>query len=350
MATRITLRVGTGRDVHHAWGATAALVAAGFEVHVQTCAEAAAALPAASWFDYTQCSSVTARWADPVPGSVAVDACLGPGETSAARIQVLEQPAGVLLRPCADGDATIRLEAAAAGRPYADAVVDAVRYVHPPRDDLAGLRIVVTSGGTREPVDPVRIITNLSSGKMGQALARAARDRAAEVTLISTTDTHPRLAGVRLVVAPDVAAVRQAVLAACADGADAVIMAAAISDYRPRSVATHKVKKTPDGAHWELETVSNFVPEIPPGVLRVGFAAETDSDLDAARTKLARRGFDLLCLNNVSLPGVGFDVDTNQVTIIDREGVRHTTGVLPKIVVADRILDELRSYPGVGRR
>ncbi|WP_212822760.1 phosphopantothenoylcysteine decarboxylase [Catellatospora sp. TT07R-123] len=263
-----------------------------------------------------------------VPGVLVAVPETGPGQRLALRL---------------DGGSA-RLEPAEDGLPFVEAVLDAVVAAYGRRvGGLAGRRIVVTSGGTREPMDPVRFITNRSSGKMGFALASAARDRGAEVTYIATSAQVPAPAGVRVVLAPSVAQLRAAVLEATGS-AHVLVMAAAVSDFRPAAVASGKIKKGPSGMSLALETVANFVPEVPAGVLRVGFAAETDSDLDRAAAKMRQRGFDLLCLNDVSRPGVGFEVDTNKVWILDGTGVRVETDVLPKSAVAHRILDEVEAF------
>jgi phosphopantothenoylcysteine decarboxylase/phosphopantothenate--cysteine ligase len=152
-------------------------------------------------------------------------------------------------------------------------------------------------------------ITNRSSGLMGHALALAARDRGASVTLISSAHQMPSPCGVDRVGFHDVESLRNAVLMASA-GAD-LVMAAAVSDYRPKTVSTQKIKKSDESLTLELGTVPNFIPEVPPGVLRVGFAAETDPDLAKAAVKLASRSFDMLCLNDVPRLDAGCEVDTN---------------------------------------
>ncbi len=208
------------------------------------------------------------------------------------------------------------------------------------RGDLAGRRVVITAGGTREPLDPVRFISNYSTGKMGYAIAEAARDRGAEVTLISTVSTLPVPYGARLVAVETVAEMRDAVLAACYQ-ADALIMAAAVSDYRPVDRAGHKVKKGPDRKTIELEKNADFLLEVPDSVVKVGFAAETD-DLDAnAKAKLAEKRLDLIVANDVTAPGAGFAHDTNVVTIIDRSGAAEALPLMAKYDVGQRILDRL---------
>lgn len=208
------------------------------------------------------------------------------------------------------------------------------------RGDLVGRRVVVTAGGTREPLDPVRFISNYSTGKMGYAIAEAARDRGADVTLVSTVSTLPAPYGARLVSVETVVEMRDAVLSACQD-AQALIMAAAVSDYRPAERATHKVKKGPERKSVELERTPDFLLEVPDTVVKVGFAAETDELLVNAKTKLQEKRLDLIAANDVTAPGSGFAVDTNQVTIIDRSGAAEELPLLPKYDVAHRVLDRV---------
>ena len=228
-----------------------------------------------------------------------------------------------------------------------EALLGALRSVLGRRGDLAGRRVVVSAGGTREPLDPVRFITNYSTGKMGYALAEAARDRGADVTLVSTA-ALPCPYGVRLVAVETVAEMREAVLAAC-EGADALIMAAAVSDYRPAERASQKVKKGPERVSLELERTPDFLLEVPGSMVKVGFAAETQDLLSNARAKLKAKGLDLIAANDVTAPGSGFAVDTNQVTIIDASGGAEELPLLPKYDVAQRLLDRVAALLGQRR-
>jgi len=222
-----------------------------------------------------------------------------------------------------------------------DVLIGALKYeLGRRRGDLAGRRVVVTAGGTREPLDPVRFISNYSSGKMGYALAEAARDRGAEVTLVSTVSVLPLPYGVRLVAVETVAEMRDAVLAACQPG-DALVMAAAVSDYRPAQRDDRKVKKGPERKSIELERNADFLLEVPDSVLKVGFAAETHDLIANARTKLQEKRLDLIAANDVTKPGSGFAVDTNQVTIIDRSGAAEELPLLSKYDTAQRLLDRV---------
>lgn len=215
------------------------------------------------------------------------------------------------------------------------------------RGDLSGKRIVVTAGGTREPIDPVRYIGNYSTGKMGFALAEAARDRGADVTLISTTTALPAPYGARLVEVGTVAEMREAVLSAC-KAADCLIMAAAVSDFRPAEVRAHKIKKGEGGLTLELVKNENFLLELPDTIVKIAFAAETENVLSNAAQKLTEYRVDLICANDVSAPDAGFAVDTNRVTILDRQGGTEEVPLMGKYDVAQRILD--RAAALLGRR
>lgn len=221
-----------------------------------------------------------------------------------------------------------------------DEILGALRQVLGRRGDLAGRKMVVSAGGTREPLDPVRFISNYSSGKMGYALAEAARDRGAEVTLVSTVSTLPCPYGVRIVSVETVAQMRGAVLAACRE-TDALIMAAAVSDYRPVERASQKVKKGPERLSLKLERTPDFLAEVKGSMVKVGFAAETNDLLANARAKLLDKGLDLIAANDVTAPDAGFGVDTNRVTILDCQGGVQELPLLTKYDVAHRILDRV---------
>jgi phosphopantothenoylcysteine decarboxylase/phosphopantothenate--cysteine ligase len=221
-----------------------------------------------------------------------------------------------------------------------ETILGAAKQVLGLNGDLAGRRIVISAGGTREPIDPVRVITNRSSGKMGYALAEAARDRGASVTLVSTIDSLPVPYGVDLVPVETVAQMRDAVLDACKT-ADALIMAAAVSDFRPAETAVEKIKKGDSGLSLDLVKNADFLLEVPDSVVKVGFAAETEDLLDNAAKKLIEKRLDLNVANDVSAEDAGFGVDTNRVTILDRDGGREEVPLMSKYDVAMRILDRL---------
>ena len=206
--------------------------------------------------------------------------------------------------------------------------------------DLAGLHVLVTAGGTREPIDPVRFISNRSSGKQGHALADVAAQRGAKVTLVTTTDRAAGL-GVEIVRVQTAAEMEQAVLSR-SDGCDVVIMAAAVADFRPVRAVDRKIKKDAGVPDIVLEPTADILAALGgrkhPGQTIVGFAAETDSVVDNARAKLARKGADLIVANDVSAPGAGFEHDTNAVVIVSP---RSTTSVelRDKRTIAAAVLD-----------
>jgi phosphopantothenoylcysteine decarboxylase / phosphopantothenate---cysteine ligase len=215
--------------------------------------------------------------------------------------------------------------------------------------DLDGRHIVVSAGGTAEPIDPVRFIGNRSSGKMGVAIADAAADRGARVTLVAGNVSVPLPAGpdVAVVRAETTAAMGEAVRAAMAD-ADALVMAAAVADFRPTRSAEAKLSRG-DGLALELEPTEDILAGIaasraagdggrPP--ILVGFAAETGS-LDRAVEKLRRKGVDYLVANDVAAEGSGFGTDTNRVTILGADGSRDDLPLLSKREVAEAILDRV---------
>ncbi|MEU8235956.1 bifunctional phosphopantothenoylcysteine decarboxylase/phosphopantothenate--cysteine ligase CoaBC [Actinoplanes sp. NPDC048967] len=220
--------------------------------------------------------------------------------------------------------------------------------------DLAGRRVVVTAGGTREPLDPVRFLGNRSSGKQGYALARAAVARGARVTLIAANVTLDDPAGADVVRVGTTEELRKATVEAAAD-ADVVVMAAAPADFRPAAVAGQKIKKSDEGTAPTLELVTN--PDIAaelgaakrPGQLLVAFAAETHDALENARGKLVRKRADLIVVNEVGVDLV-FGSDNNTVTILGADGSTTALGELPKDEVADAIWDQVagRLDPQVG--
>jgi len=214
--------------------------------------------------------------------------------------------------------------------------------------DLAGRHVVVSAGGTREPLDPVRFLGNRSSGRQGIALARTARSRGARVTLVAANLTVPVPPGIDVVPAETGAELRDAVRAAAKD-ADVVVMAAAVADYRPRTAAETKLKKRADGAPPVIELVetTDILAELAHDRLRghqvvVGFAAETGDAtatvLEHGRAKALRKGADLLVVNAVG-HGRGFGTDANDVTILDGSGGTVATAAGSKDQVADAVWD-----------
>jgi len=263
-------------------------------------------------------------------------------------LEVLEQRGVVVVPPAsgrlAGGDSGV-------GR-LADpeAIVAAVEGVLAPKD-LDGVRVLVTAGGTREAIDPVRVITNRSSGKQGYALAAEALARGAKVTLVTTVD-RPAPAGADVVKVQSAADMQAAVVPRAPDQ-DVIIMAAAVADFRPAAPADRKIKK--DGAPPQivLEPTHDFLVDLgrhkPAGQVLVGFAAETDDVLPNARDKMARKGLDLIVANDVSAPGVGFEHDTNRVVILSPAGMEHDTHLSDKRAVARAVLDAVVSVRAASR-
>jgi len=208
---------------------------------------------------------------------------------------------------------------------------------------LAGKHVLVTAGGTREPLDAVRFVGNRSSGRMGVALAEEARRRGAEVTLIASNLTVAPPEGIQLVLAPTAADVQQATTSHA--GADVVLMAAAVSDYRPSQTDGAKRPKSEEPWTIELEPTADVLRGLGEsrqnGQVLVGFAAETaDDGLQRARRKLADKQVDLIVYNDVSLDGVGFDAQENEVVILSAQGERRVDKA-PKETIAAAILDEV---------
>jgi phosphopantothenoylcysteine decarboxylase/phosphopantothenate--cysteine ligase len=236
-----------------------------------------------------------------------------------------------------------------------EAVVGALRpAARSAASPLTGLRVVVTAGGTREPIDPVRFIGNRSSGKMGYAIAAAAQRRGALVDLVSAPTALPAPSGVEVTQVETALQMRDAVLK-FADGADVVVKAAAVADFRPAVYASQKLKKDSG----ELRSVA-LVPN--PDILAelgtrggpallVGFAAETDLEEERGREKLHRKGLDLIVINRVDMADAGFNVDTNRALLLGSDGTRREVPLTTKAELAGVILDQvaaLLSARGVG--
>jgi phosphopantothenoylcysteine decarboxylase/phosphopantothenate--cysteine ligase len=207
--------------------------------------------------------------------------------------------------------------------------------------DLAGRTIVVSAGGTQEPIDPVRVITNNSSGKMGYALAEAARDRGARAILITAPTGLPDPPLVRVVRVQAAQQMCDAVLQEVKD-ADALIMAAAVADYRPATAAEQKIKKSSAEMTIELTKTTDILETASGNFVKVGFAAESENLLANAREKVRRKNLDLIVANDITDPDSGFGRDTNKVLLIDRELQVEELPLLSKYEVGHRILDRVR--------
>jgi phosphopantothenoylcysteine decarboxylase/phosphopantothenate--cysteine ligase len=226
-------------------------------------------------------------------------------------------------------------------------ILEMARVVLGRGGDLAERRVVVSAGGTREAIDPVRFISNHSSGKMGYALALAARDRGAHVTLVTAPTCLAKPVGVETVHVESAAAMRDAILSAC-DGADALVMAAAVADYQPVETAAHKIKKTGDQLTLQLGRTTDILAEVARlreagrgPTVAVGFAAETEDLLENARDKLGRKRLDLIAANDVSATDAGFGVDTNRVTLLSADGSVEALPLMAKEDVAHQIWDRV---------
>lgn len=226
--------------------------------------------------------------------------------------------------------------------PEPDKILEQIRRLLK-KKDLVGERLLITAGPNREPLDPVRYISNRSSGKMGYALARAGLRRGAEVTLISgPTELEPP-SGARLVRVTTAEEMRHAVLDEF-PRCTSVIMAAAVTDYRPVNRANKKIKRGKGPIELRLEPNPDILKELgarKDGKMLVGFAAETEELIANAEKKLTDKNLDVVVANNVTEAGGGFDVDTNVATILDRRGGRRALPLMSKDELADEILDHL---------
>jgi phosphopantothenoylcysteine decarboxylase/phosphopantothenate--cysteine ligase len=218
------------------------------------------------------------------------------------------------------------------------------------KKDLAGERILITAGPSREPLDPVRYLSNRSSGKMGYALARAALRRGADVVLVSGPTALQAPVGARVIPVHTGLEMHAAALEEFARCTTA-IMAAAVADYRPAQAATKKIKKTSTAIQLCLEPNPDILKElgaIKNGKFLVGFAAETDELTDNAKKKLDAKNLDMIVANDVTLEGSGFDGDTNIAAILDRSGAARNLPLMSKDELADAILDHMLALKGKG--
>jgi len=215
-----------------------------------------------------------------------------------------------------------------------------IAYALGKEGDLAGKTIVVSAGGTMEPIDPVRVITNHSSGKMGYALAEAGRDRGAKVILVAAPTGLPDPALVEVVAVKTAQEMCDAVLERV-KGADALIMAAAVADYRPTTEADQKIKKASADLTINLAKTTDILAAATGDFVKVGFSAETQNLVSNAKIKVGSKNLDLIVANDVTDPDSGFGIDTNKVTLIDRDLNVEELPVLTKYEVGHRILDRV---------
>ncbi len=222
------------------------------------------------------------------------------------------------------------------------AVAAALAERRPRPADLTGRRVLVTAGGTREPIDPVRFLGNRSSGKQGEAVAVEAAARGASVVLVTAAGDRPSPPGIEVVVVETAAEMEAAVLAR-APSADAVVMAAAVADFRPKAPADGKLRKDEGVPDIVLEPTTDILAALGrarrPGQVLVGFAAETGDPRPRAREKLAGKGLDAMVANYVTAPGAGFGHDTNVVVILEDDGSETEVPLASKRAVARAVVD-----------
>ena len=267
-----------------------------------------------------------------------------------ANVATLRERGAQILGPAGGRLASGRMGAGRLVEP--ERIVDEVRArLGREHGDLAGRTVVVTAGGTREAIDPVRYISNHSSGKMGFAIAEAARDRGADVVVVSTVSL-PAPAGVRTISVNSAVEMQAAVQRECAN-AEVLVMAAAVADYRPASAATQKIKKSAGTAGASIELTEN--PDIIAGtpstssrgtLLKIAFAAETQNLIENAAAKMKSKGARFIVANDVTATDAGFGTDDNRVTILDDEGGRTDLPLMTKYAVGHAILDRVRPLLG----
>lgn len=276
----------------------------------------------------------------PVLMAPAMDGAMWEHPAVTANVALLRQRGVVVLEPDAGALAS---GLAGKGRlPEVDAIVEAVMRLTNPARDLSGERLLVTAGPTREPIDPVRFLSNRSSGRMGYGVATAALRRGAEVVLVSGPTALTPPPGARFVPVQTAEEMREAVLHHL-PGATIVIKAAAVADYRVKQTAPVKIKGKRDVV-LELTPNPDILAEVAArrtGAFVVGFAAETHDVVANARAKLESKGIDLLVVNDVSQRGIGFEAEDNEVLLLDRWGGAEALPRMPKTAVADAILTRI---------
>lgn len=210
---------------------------------------------------------------------------------------------------------------------------------------LAGKKVVVTAGGTQEALDPVRVLTNRSSGKQGYALAQAAIDAGADVTLIATPTALTPPVGAKVV---RVESVQEMLDALMNESADALIMAAAAADFRPKQIAKEKLKKRDGIPQIELEAAPDILKTVSGSKsgkkrfkVMVGFAAESQALLENASEKLQSKGLDLIAANDISAPDAGFAVETNRITLLFKDGEKEDLPLMSKSEAAEKIIEHV---------
>lgn len=227
--------------------------------------------------------------------------------------------------------------------PEPAAIVDQVSRILKPVRDLEGFKILVTAGPTREPIDPVRYISNHSSGKMGYAVAEAAIERGAQVLLISGPVSIERPEGAEIVNVTTAQQMYEEVMKSY-KAFDCIVMVAAVADYKPQTVSELKIKKSSSIDALKLEKtidILNELGKIKGNRILAGFCAETDNLMENARSKVEQKNLDLIIANDVTVEGAGFGTDTNIIKIIKKDGTVTELPIMSKLSAADKILDEI---------
>ncbi len=283
----------------------------------------------------------------PLVVAPAMDGSMYQHPATQANVETLRQRGVTIIEP-----ETGRFASGLVGQgrlPDTTALIGHIRLVLGRMGTLAGKKVIVTAGGTREALDPVRFITNRSSGKQGYALAQAALDAGAKVTLVTASDL-PSPVGAEIISVSSAEHMQQAVLDHLAT-ADALLMAAAVADFRPQIRATQKIKKK-DNSDEAPTIVLARTPDILMSVKEqrtaigrpqvvVGFAAESEQLLSHARAKLERKGLDLLIANDITAPDAGFEVDTNRVVILGADGTQTPLALATKTRIAEAIIERV---------
>lgn len=279
----------------------------------------------------------------PLVVAPAMDANMYASGAVQANVQTLSERGATVVEP---GEGRLASGLIGMGRMEEPAnLIGLVRQAIGRAGDYSGRKVVVSAGGTQEPIDPVRFISNRSSGKMGYAIAEAARDRGAEVTLVTALTALPSPAGIKIVSVRTVAEMRDAVLPA-SEPADLLVMAAAVSDFRPAQEAAEKIKKG-EGSNLTLELSKNedWMPLAKgPKLVKVAFAAETGDAAEKAKSKVSSKGAVFTVANDISEAGSGFGTDTNRVAFVDQSGNVEQMPLMDKLAVAHAILDRALTH------
>ncbi|MEI7987528.1 MAG: bifunctional phosphopantothenoylcysteine decarboxylase/phosphopantothenate--cysteine ligase CoaBC [Chloroflexota bacterium] len=277
----------------------------------------------------------------------AMDAGMYSNKTTQKNIHILEDSGVIIIGPDFGHLASGLIAKGRMTESYD--ILSQLRYLFSRSENLKGVRIVITAGGTQEPIDPVRIITNHSSGKQGYALSQAAIDAGADVTLISCPSSIPVPYGVQPIFVKTAMDMEISVLEACKK-ADVLIMAAAVADYRPLRQSSQKIKKHERYLSIELEATTDILSSVTEQRFRidypkviVGFAAETENIIINAQSKLEKKHLDMIVANDISAPDAGFSSDNNRVTIITPDGSIEKLSLMSKIEVSHYIINKVLS-------